>query len=337
MVLSDTSRSMEYLVIGTDKKRGSVSSRIATVFKDLWDPQDRTVLGRTTVSWAKILAFYTVFFTSLIGFWCVAWFMFDLSVDDNYPRYNHASVYFSKSYQSLQSGADKPPSPDIDNKIGLILPNPGMGFRPVPEYQSTLVRFVQGRPSSYKRYTDHIQAYVDMYENEKQEGENFIDCDKLQLSESRDKTKVCRFNVDVLGDGCTWQKDYGYDDGQPCILLKLNKVYGWEPIPYKNEEDVPDNLKDRFSPYHIGVTCEGEGPLDHENMGPIEFWPKQGFPILYYPYLNQEGYKAPVVFLKFLRPSNGVVINIWCKAWARNIKHHREDRTGSIHFELLVD
>lgn len=33
----------------------------------------------------------------------------------------------------------------------------------------------------------------------------------------------------------------------------------------------------------------------------------------------------------------GVLINIECKAWARNIKHDRADRRGSVHFELMID
>ena len=60
------------------------------------------------------------------------------------------------------------------------------------------------------------------YENERQVGENFIDCSKGRPPNTRDK--VCRFNVDLLGPDCTWQKDYGYDEGQPCILLKINRV-----------------------------------------------------------------------------------------------------------------
>ena len=63
------------------------------------------------------------------------------------------------------------------------------------------------------------------YENEKQVGENFIDCE-LGKPEGMEQ-KVCRFNVDKLGGMCTWQKDYGYDEGQPCIILKLNKVNMW--------------------------------------------------------------------------------------------------------------
>jgi sodium/potassium-transporting ATPase subunit beta len=35
--------------------------------------------------------------------------------------------------------------------------------------------------------------------------------------------------------------------------------------------------------------------------------------------------------------SAGVLINIECKAWAKNIHHDRADRRGSVHFELMID
>jgi hypothetical protein len=35
--------------------------------------------------------------------------------------------------------------------------------------------------------------------------------------------------------------------------------------------------------------------------------------------------------------SGGVLINIECKAWAKNIAHDRADRRGSVHFELMID
>lgn len=35
--------------------------------------------------------------------------------------------------------------------------------------------------------------------------------------------------------------------------------------------------------------------------------------------------------------SAGVLINIECKAWAKNIEHDRQDRRGSVHFELMID
>jgi sodium/potassium-transporting ATPase subunit beta len=236
---------------------------------------------------------------------------------------------------------DHPRQQDLQS---LIKANPGMGFRPMPDVDSTLIRFEQGKPSSYKIYTDHIQAFLEQYENEAQESEDFIDCAKLK-EEDRRKDKVCRFNIDDLGDECTWQKDYGYDEGTPCVLLKLNKVYGWEPVLYDNETrhgsdnangaPIPDEID--LSDKDITVTCEGENPADVENMGPIEFFPPTGYPIQYYPYLNQRGYRQPLIFAKFKKPKNGVIMQIWCKAWAKNILHHRNDKAGSVHFEMLID
>lgn len=184
-------------------------------------------------------------------------------------------------------------------------------------------------------YTDHIQAFLEQYENEAQEGDDFIDCDNLN-EENRDQSKVCRFKLDSLGEECTWQKDYGYDEGSPCVLLKLNKVFGWTPEEYENGTE-PDFVKGQISPGHIHITCEGENPGDAENMGPVKFFPPNGFPIKYYPYRNQLGYRQPIVFAKFMHPMEGVVMQIWCKAWAANIMHHKNDKAGSIHFELMVD
>lgn len=35
--------------------------------------------------------------------------------------------------------------------------------------------------------------------------------------------------------------------------------------------------------------------------------------------------------------SAGILINIECKAWARNIVHNRQERVGMVHFELMID
>ena len=120
-----------------------------------------------------------------------------------------------------------------------------------------------------------------------------------------------------------------------------NRIFGWTPELFTERRDLPDKIPgndtSRWEADHIFVTCEGENPLDTENIGPISYWPASGFSSLYYPYINQEGYRQPLIFIRFDRPENGVVINVWCKAWANNIMHHRFDRAGSVHFEMLVD
>jgi hypothetical protein len=52
----------------------------------------------------------------------------------------------------------------------------------------------------------------------------------------------------------------------------------------------------------IWVSCEGESPADVENIGPIKYIPKRGFPGYFYPYKNSEGYLSPVMAVHFERP-----------------------------------
>lgn len=53
--------------------------------------------------------------------------------------------------------------------------------------------------------------------------------------------------------------------------------------------------------------------------------------------MNTKGYQSPLVFVRFNKIKYGSLIQVWCKLWAYNIKHHKNDKAGSVHFELLVD
>lgn len=52
----------------------------------------------------------------------------------------------------------------------------------------------------------------------------------------------------------------------------------------------------------IWVSCEGESPADVENLGPVHYSPRRGFPAYYFPYTNIKGYQPPVVAVQFERP-----------------------------------
>lgn len=41
--------------------------------------------------------------------------------------------------------------------------------------------------------------------------------------------------------------------------------------------------------------------------------------------------------VQFTNPKRGDLLNIECRAWAKNIKYDRQEREGSVHFELLVN
>ena len=68
------------------------------------------------------------------------------------------------------------------------------------------------------------------YEYELKQGDNYKDCKEIHTRRTEELNKVCVFDVEQLGGDCVKQQNYGFDDGQPCVLLKLNRVcyvYPW--------------------------------------------------------------------------------------------------------------
>ena len=65
-----------------------------------------------------------------------------------------------------------------------------------------------------------LPAYTDPDEVRKRESIT-QDC---STSRDKDSDLPCKFDVSTLGDWCTEKNDYGFYDGQPCILMKMNRV-----------------------------------------------------------------------------------------------------------------
>lgn len=163
------------------------------------------------------------------------------------------------------------------------------------------------------------------------------------------KGQVCDVAVQTWAP-CVKENHYNFHKSAPCVFLKLNKIFGWIPEYYNDSTALPDNMPGALKEFvkteqantpqrlnTVWVSCEGENPADVENIGPIRYYPTQGFPGYFYPYENSEGYLSPLVAVHFERPVRGIIINIECKAWARNIHHDRKERIGSVHFELMID
>jgi len=80
----------------------------------------------------------------------------------------------------------------------------------------------------------------------------------------------------------------------PCIIVKLNKIFGLVPKAYGVEDDlsseIPSNVKERIQkssePRRIYIECHGENPADVEALeNRITYFPEhQGIPIGYFPH-----------------------------------------------------
>lgn len=54
--------------------------------------------------------------------------------------------------------------------------------------------------------------------------------DRGEFNNEQGERKVCRFKLEWLGN-CSGINDetYGYKDGKPCVIIKLNRVLGFKP------------------------------------------------------------------------------------------------------------
>ena len=56
--------------------------------------------------------------------------------------------------------------------------------------------------------------------------------------------EACKFDKAVLGD-CK-NTNAGFDQGKPCLFLKLNKIYGVENDHYNDPDDVPEGFPEEL-------------------------------------------------------------------------------------------
>lgn len=321
--------SMPTTTLENDDKKEKIEKEVEDLYdENLWqylfNPRRKTIFGRTKNECFKLTVFYIALYIVLAAFWLLMLFILGQTLDERVPKYRLA-----------------------ESRIGT---NPGLGFRPQPRNEhtdSTLIWFKQGNnEQSWKYWSDELSKFLEPYEKaNSQTGEHIQRCGGPDGAP--DDGKFCHFDIKSINNNCTKQNEFGYKRGDPCVLLKLNRIFDWRPESFTHEDIVRnealplvvkrDYWKRINASQLVYITCEGENPADKENIGPIEYYPQQGIEFRYFPYTNQPGYLSPFLFVHFARPAPGVLINIECKAWARNIKHNRQERKGSVHFELLVD
>uniref|UniRef100_A0A6M2DEM3 Putative sodium/potassium-transporting atpase subunit beta-2 isoform x2 n=1 Tax=Xenopsylla cheopis TaxID=163159 RepID=A0A6M2DEM3_XENCH len=294
----------------------------------LYNSEEGTVLGRTGLSWAKIGIFYTIFYGVLAALVAICMWVFFQTLDPRIPKWQ------------------------LDESI--IGTNPGLGFRPLPpdeNIESTLIWYKGTDYDNYRRWTKSLSEFLEFYKTPGltyNRGQNIYSCD---YNSPPPKGMVCDVDVKAWGP-CIEENNFNYHKSAPCVILKLNKIFGWIPEYYNDTNNLPEKMPDELKNYiknspeivanpamrnTVWVSCEGENPADVEHIGSVKYYPRRGFPGYYYPYENNEGYLSPLVAVHFERPKTGILINIECKAWAHNIIHDRHDRIGSVHFELMVD
>ncbi|VEL32949.1 unnamed protein product [Protopolystoma xenopodis] len=169
-----------------------------------------------------------------------------------------------------------------------------------------------------------------------------VDSDSGETGTPLDGRRSCLFDLD-WGHRCNMWRDFGYEDGSPCFVLTLNPVYGWLPSLESTEETKEGSTTDEGSSAGVQVCCGGASPQDEEWYGDLCYYDalvhseREGcarrcglFPHHFFPYLAQENYLKPIVFVEVRNMKRNVVVRFKCQLRARNAN-------AQIQFEMLMD
>lgn len=273
------------------------------------------VCTRTPKSWLLIFIFYVIYYSLLAGFWAAMLTVFFQTLEDGRPKWIAAE--------------------------SIIGTSPGLGLRPLQDFEhidSSMIRFSKTNAdgdAGWKGWAARSDEFLKVYSNTTA----LKDCTAENPSNEKE---ACKFDLATLGP--CGQDGHGYDQGKPCIFLKLNRIYGLQNTfidPAAFPEDMPQQLQDHISAQadkeQVWVDCRGEYPADTEALKSIKYYPEaRGFPAKYFPYKNQENYKSPLVAVQFETEKIEQLVHIECRAWAQNIGYNRRDRIGIVHLEVMV-
>ncbi|PWS22367.1 hypothetical protein DKP78_18765, partial [Enterococcus faecium] len=75
--------------------------------------------------------------------------------------------------------------------------------------------------------------------------------------------KACRFYREWLGKcSGTVDKDYGFKDGKPCIIVKLNRIVNFRPKPPKSNDTLPAGAQANFQSNMLPMYCTNKREED---------------------------------------------------------------------------
>ena len=161
-----------------------------------------------------------------------------------------------------------------------------------------------------------------------------------------------------LGDCAQFPYGFINPDGgaiSPCVFLKFNKIWGWDPTPITEEdfataEEEGKNWPGSFKTHWAGqndknqiwVDCQGRYPADKEVVAAaMSYYPSsQGFPTSYFPYQGKKDeYHSPLVAVQFDIPEQyiGQLIHVECRAYYSGVKHETKSKAGLVQFEVILN
>ncbi|KAM4662551.1 protein ATP1B4 [Discoglossus pictus] len=262
----------------------------------IYNPEKGEVLGRNKASWCKILLFYLLFYIFLAGMFALCIYVLLLTIDPYVPTYRDR-----------------------------VFP-PGVTIR--PHVSGFHFSFNASERSTWEPFTENMNTFLQAYNDDIQIADN-IDCTPgeyfIQIGEANETKKSCQFpRSDLLNCSGIEDPTFGFSEGKPCFLLKMNRIVGYEA-----GDGVP-----------IYVTCEVVRGAQ-EDLGTVVFYPTNYFDLMYFPYygkLTHVNYTSPLIAMQFIGVRKNQDVTIQCKLNGKNIiSDNKNDKfLGRIVFILNI-
>lgn len=235
-------------------------------------------------------------------------------------------------YMYFQVPSNYPALTGMQNALKM---NPGLSYLPHPNMYSSAIVYRPRETINYFQFVDEQSAFLHRYRISSSVP-SLRDC-ALENEFQMDQNRPCRFYLDAAGR-CGIRTRYGSDF--ICVILKMNKIFGWLPDPVEFASGVL-------------VKCSGVTKDDTFNLGTITYYDidyrfttmkmqvgkseNGSFSKIYFPFRCQSAYQQPLVFVKFENVAKHTFIRVKCWLIARNINVDFAKLEGSTQFAILVE
>ncbi|KAM5126693.1 sodium/potassium-transporting ATPase subunit beta-2-like [Mantella aurantiaca] len=271
---------------------------------------------------ALILFFYMVFYAFLTAVFVLSMWVMLQTIDEYNPKY-----------------ADR-------------LVNPGLMIRPKMDALE-IVYSINAQNATWQTYVDSLNTVLQDYNQSVQEHRG-AQCTPGVYNRQDDTgevrnypKKACQFLRDQLGDcsGIGNDPTYGYANGTPCVLIKLNRVINFFPAIIPSLSNNSITIKCAGKKIKLAVN---ETNFEYDQLlGNVAYFPSTdqilgSIDLMYFPYYGnraQKNYTQPFVAVKFLNATQNMDHNVECRINAANIKNQdeRDKFQGRVMFRLRID
>ncbi|UJR27008.1 hypothetical protein I4U23_008313 [Adineta vaga] len=277
---------------------------------------------------AKLATYYTIFYFFLGCFFVALVYIFASILDRTEPRYHN-----TESTMAVRS-------------TSAVV---GMGFRPQPVIDDSLIR-ISNDKEEQARIASSLRLFRDVYliQGADAKTEN---CSEADPASDLPAGTACAFNwfhiVNTNGHPCSDNNMYGFKREEPCVLVKLNKVYGWKPVtgalPVNIQKLRGIHSNKSVQNSDVYITCEGTNAADNDVLTDMTYYSlrfpsgSQKFGVIpnyYFPYRNAKDHVQPFILVQFHKLPLNRLVSVTCRAWAPGIEHNVRGMRGMVSFQL---